>query len=41
MLVLALMHGGYKAAKSAAEFALITKKVGYKTTEEALVVTSF
>jgi hypothetical protein len=41
MLVLALMHGGYKTAKSAAEFASITKKVGYKTTEEALVVTSF
>jgi hypothetical protein len=41
MSVLALMHGGYESAKSAAEFASITKKVGYETTEEALVVTSF
>jgi hypothetical protein len=35
------MVGTYESAKSAAEFALITKKVGYETTEEALVVTSF
>jgi BMFP domain-containing protein YqiC len=41
MSVLALMHGGYDSAQSAAEFASITKKVGYETTEEALVVTSF
>jgi hypothetical protein len=41
MSVLALMHGGYESAQSAAEFASITKKVGYETTEEALVVTSF
>jgi hypothetical protein len=41
MSVLALMHGGIKTAKSAAEFTSITKKVGYETTEEALVVTSF
>jgi dUTPase len=41
MPVLALMHCGYESAKSAVEFASITKKVGYKTTEEALIVTSF
>jgi hypothetical protein len=39
--MLALMHGGSESAKSAAEFASITKKVGYDSTDEALVVTSF
>jgi hypothetical protein len=41
MSVLALMHGGSESAKLAAEFASITKKVGYESTDEALVVTSF
>jgi hypothetical protein len=41
MSVLALMHGGSESAKTAAEFASITKKVGYESTDEALVVTSF
>jgi hypothetical protein len=41
LLMLALMHGGSESAKSAAEFASITKKVGYDSTDEALVVTSF
>ena len=39
--MLALMHSGSESAKAAAEFASITKKVGYETTDEALVVTSF
>ena len=39
--MLALMHSGSESAKSAAEFASITKKVGYDTVDEALVVTSF
>jgi hypothetical protein len=41
LVMLALMHSGSESAKSAAEFALVMTKVGYKTTDEALVVTSF
>ena len=35
------MHNGSDLAKSAAEFASLSKKVGYSLTDEALVVTSF
>jgi hypothetical protein len=41
LAMLALMHSGSESAKSAAEFASVTKKVGYETTDKALVVTSF
>jgi hypothetical protein len=41
MSVLALMHNGSDSAKTAAEFASVTKKVGYSSPDEALVVTSF
>ena len=41
MSLLALMHNGSDSAKSAAEFASLSKKVGYSSTDEALVVTSF
>jgi hypothetical protein len=41
MSLLALMHSGSESAKAAAEFASVTKKVGYSSTDEALVVTSF
>ena len=41
MSLLALMHSGSESACAAAEFALVTKKVGYSSTDEALVVTSF
>jgi hypothetical protein len=42
MGLLALMHGGsMSSTKSAVEFASVTKKVGYTSTDEALVVTSF
>jgi hypothetical protein len=41
MSMLALMHNGSDSAKSAAEFASLSKKVGYTSTDEALVVTSF
>lgn len=41
MLLLALMHSGSESAKAAAEFASVTKKVGYSSTDEALVITSF
>jgi hypothetical protein len=35
------MHNGSNSAKSAAEFGSLSKKVGYTSTDEALVVTSF
>jgi hypothetical protein len=42
MSLLALMYSGSETAKAAAEFASVTKKVGYSSsTDEALVVTSF
>jgi hypothetical protein len=41
MSMLALMHSGSESAKAAAEFASVTKKVGYSSPDEALVVTSF
>jgi hypothetical protein len=41
MSLLALMHNGSDSAKSAAEFASLSKKVGYSSTDEALIVTSF
>lgn len=41
MSLLALMHSGSESARAAAEFASVTKKVGYSSTDEALVVTSF
>ena len=41
MSMLALIHNGSDSAKSAAEFASLSKKVGYSSTDEALVVTSF
>ena len=39
--MLALMHQGSEMARAAAEFASVTKKVGYSSLDEALVVTSF
>lgn len=41
MSMLALMHSGSESAKAATEFASVTKKVGYSSPDEALVVTSF
>jgi hypothetical protein len=41
MSLLALMHSGSESAKAAAEFSSVTKKVGYSSTNEALVITSF
>ena len=41
MSLLAVMHGGSESAKAAAEFASVSKKVGYSSPDEALVVTSF
>jgi hypothetical protein len=41
MSMLALMHSGSESAQAAAQFASVTKKVGYSSPDEALVVTSF
>jgi hypothetical protein len=41
MSMLALIHSGSDSAKSTVEFASLSKKVGYTSPDEALVVTSF
>lgn len=41
MSMLALLHNGSDSAKSTAEFASLSKKVGYTSPDEALIVTSF
>jgi hypothetical protein len=41
MSMLALMHSGSESVQAAAQFASVTKKVGYSSPDEALVVTSF